>query len=295
MGANGSERDAMSLRTLATMARNGDPFACLTCYDATTARWLERGGIHLLLVGDTAAEVVLGYERTIDMPLDVLLALTAGVKRGAPNSVVMGDMPFMSYQADEAEGIRNAGRFLTEGLADIVKLEADASFAPLIQQIVRAGIPVCGHIGSRPQRVALTSGYASSGRTEASAEAVVDDAMALAEAGCQMLLIEAVPPEVAQMVMDRTSVPLIGIGAGPDCHGQILVLQDLVGMTDWSPRFVEPVAALGGMFQEAASEWARRVASRRIGGGTYALRSDASREGGSPDRSAPKRIGLGSE
>ena len=253
------------------MAQAGDPFACVACYDATTARWLARGGVHLLLVGDSAAEMVLGLSRTIDMPLDVLIALTAGVKRGAPRTVVMADMPFMSYQADDAEGLRNAGRFLTEGLADIVKIEADASFAPLVQKLVRTGIPVCGHIGSRPQTSVLTGGYAAAGRTPESARKIVDDAVALERAGCQMLLIEAVPPEVSDMVLRATTVPLIGIGAGPACHGQVLVFQDLVAMSDRPPRFAEPVAEMGRSVEQAGAEWVARVAARRIGGKPYAM------------------------
>ena len=253
------------------MAAAGTPFACLTCYDATTARWLARGGVHVLLVGDTAAEMVLGLPRTIDMPLEVLLALTAGVKRGAPDVVVMGDMPFMSYHASEAEAIRNAGRFLTEGLADIVKLEADASFAPLVERMTRAGIPICGHVGSKPQHVALTGGYSSAGRTAAEARRIIDDAVALERAGAKMLLVEAVPPEVTRAILDATMVPLIGIGAGTDCHGQVLVLQDLVGMTDRPPRFAEPVANLGRSFEDASREWVARVAARRIGGQAYSM------------------------
>lgn len=262
----------MTLRTLGAMAARGEPFACLTCYDASTARWLARGGVPVLLVGDTAAEMVLGLPRTIDMPLDVLLALTAGVKRGAPNCVVMGDMPFMSYQPSDEIAIRNAGRFLTEGLADIVKIEADASLAPRISQIVRSGIPVCGHVGARPQTVALTGGYTAAGRTPEAAREVVADAVALEQAGCAMLLIEAVPPEVTDLVLAATSVPVIGIGAGTACHGQVLVLQDLVGMTDHAPRFAEPVATLGRSFQSAAAEWVARVARREIGGQTYRMR-----------------------
>lgn len=254
------------------MAAAGQPFAALTCYDATTARYLARGGVHVLLVGDTAAEVVLGLPRTIDMPFDVLLALTAAVKRGGPRLVVMGDMPFMTYQADDAEAIRNAGRFLTEGMADIVKIEADAALAPRIQKIVHAGIPVCAHVGSRPQYVALTGGYAAAGRTPADAKAVVEDAVALERAGAAMLLIEAVPPEVADMVLARTSVPVIGIGAGTACHGQVLVIQDLVGMSERPPRFAEPVADLGAAFETAAAEWVRRVAERRIGGQVYRMK-----------------------
>lgn len=261
------------------MASGGQPFACLTCYDATTARWLARGGVHLLLVGDTAAEMVLGLPRTIDMPLEVLLHLTASVKRGAPDVVVMGDMPFMSYQADDAEAIRNAGRFLTQGSADVVKIEADATFAPLVEKLTRAGIPVCGHVGSKPQQAALTGGYASAGRTETAAGRIVDDAVALEKAGAVMLLVEAVPPEVTDRILAATSVPLIGIGAGSACHGQVLVLQDLVGMTERPPRFADPVAELGKGFEAAAAEWTRRVAERRIGGTSYAMKGAGAIQG----------------
>ncbi len=263
----------ISLASLARMAAEGRPFACLTCYDATTARWLARGGVHVLLVGDTAAEVILGLPRTIDMPLEVLLALTAGVKRGAPDLIVMGDMPFMSYHPSESEAIRNAGRFLTEGLADIVKLEMDATFAPLVAQLTRAGIPVCAHVGSKPQQAALTGGYSSAGRTAAEARRIVDDAIALERAGAKMLLVEAVPPEVSRAILDATTVPLIGIGAGTDCHGQVLVLQDLVGMSASPPRFAEPVANLGRSFEDAAGEWTARVAARRVGGQAYAMKA----------------------
>jgi 3-methyl-2-oxobutanoate hydroxymethyltransferase len=261
-----------TLQTLSRLASKGTAFACLTCYDSTTARWLERAGVHVLLTGDTAAEMILGFQRTIDMPLDVLIALTAAVKRGAPRTVVMGDMPFLSYHADDASAIRNAGRFLTEGLADIVKLEADASFAPLIEKIVRAGIPVCGHVGSRPQRAAVTGGYTAAGRTADDARRIVDDAVALQQAGCQLLLIEAVPDEVTRMVLDATSVPLIGIGAGQECHGQVLVIQDLLGMTDSPPRLAEPVASLGEAIKDAGAEWVRRVAARSIGAKPYTMK-----------------------
>jgi 3-methyl-2-oxobutanoate hydroxymethyltransferase len=215
--------------------------------------------VHLLLVGDTAAEVVLGLPGTVHMPLEVSIALTAAVKRGAPNSVVMADMPFMSYQADDAEALRNAGRFITEGMADIVKLEADASFAPLVAKMSRAGIPICGHVGSKPQQAGLTGGYASSGKTAKEGERILADAGALEEAGCVMLLVEAAPPEIAEQIVARSRVPVIGIGAGASCHGQILVLQDLLGLTDWQPPFAEPVAKLGEAMQQAAETWVRRV------------------------------------
>jgi 3-methyl-2-oxobutanoate hydroxymethyltransferase len=287
----------VTIRTLREMAARGEAFACLTCYDATTARWLQRAGVHVLLVGDTAAEVILGFNRTIDMPLDVLLALTAAVKRGAPNCLVMGDMPFMSYHVDEASAMRNAGRFLTEGLADVVKLEVDATYAPLVEKMTRAGIPVCAHVGSRPQQAALSGGYSSAGRTAAEAQQIVRDAAALQQAGSVLLLIEAVPDEVTREVLHATAAPtnppsrtspataatpgslasplvtpgtpLIGIGAGSECHGQVLVIQDLLGMSDRTPRFAEPVAQLGPAIQRAGAEWVARVRARRIGGRRY--------------------------
>ncbi|MEX2219724.1 MAG: 3-methyl-2-oxobutanoate hydroxymethyltransferase [Phycisphaerales bacterium] len=284
----------VTLKTIQRMAAAGEPFACLTCYDATTARWLQRAGVPVLLVGDTAAEVILGYERTIDMPLEVLLALTAAVKRGAPRTLVMGDMPFMSYQADEGEAILNAGRFLTEGLADVVKIEADESFAPLIGRMARGGVPVCGHVGSRPQLATLKGGYGAAGRTAGEAEQIVRDAAALEKAGCVMLLLEAVPDEVAERVLGATSVPVIGIGAGTSCHGQVLVLHDLLGLTDHAPRFAEPGAALGEEIRRAAEDWVVRVREGRLGGQRYSMKRGEAEKlggggGGTEKRSEPGR------
>lgn len=244
------------------MMKAGEAFACLTCYDATSARWLERAGVHVLLVGDTAAEIVLGFERTIDMPLDVLIALTAGVRRGAPSRMVMADMPFMSYQTDEATAMRNAGRFMTEGRADVVKMELDGTYAALVEKLTRAGVPVCAHVGSRPQLAALSGGYSAAGRTPAEAQRIIDDARALEAAGAVMLLVEAVPDGVAKAIVEQAGVPVIGIGAGESCHGQVLVLHDLLGLTDSPPVFAEPLAKLGSAVQAAAGEWVRRVAAR---------------------------------
>ncbi len=257
-------RRPVTLKTIRKMVQRDEPFACLTCYDATTARWLEAGGVHILLVGDTAAEIVLGYDSTIHMPLDIAIALTAGVKRGAPRTMVMGDMPFMSYQGSPDQAMVNAARFLTEGNADIIKIEADRTLAPLIERMTRAGIPVCAHVGAKPQQVGLTGGYSSAGRTEADAEAVVADAVALEKAGAVMLLVEAVPPQVTDRIIEQTSVPLIGIGAGPAPHGQILVVQDLLGLTSWQPGFAQPVADLGERIRDAAESYVDRVARRAV-------------------------------
>jgi len=259
------------------MATRGEPFACLACYDALTARIFERAGIHLLLAGDSGAEIVLGMPRTIHMPLEFSIHITAGLKRGAPNTVVMADMPFMSYQAEPGEAMRNAGRFMTEGLADIVKLEIDASGADLVDRMTRAGVPVCAHIGALPQRAALRGGYSSAGRRAEEAVRIVDDAVSLQQAGALMLLVEAVPDDVTEGVLARTSIPVIGIGAGTACHGQILVAHDLLGMTDHPPRFAEPVADLGAELERAGREWLRRVQARAIGGVRYTMADAESR------------------
>ena len=261
----------VTLRTLQRMASRGGPFACLTAYDATTARQLERAGIPLMLVGDTAAEMVLGLPGTIHAPLDFLLTITAAVKRSAARTFIMGDMPFMSYQADEAEGIRNAGRFLTEGCADAVKVEVDGSYSGLVSQMNRAGIPVCAHVGSRPQRAKHDGGYRAAGRTKAEAAKVIEDAVRLEDAGACMLLVEATPVEVAEQIVARTSVPVIGCGAGPACHGQIVVTQDIFGLTDWHPAFARPLADLASATQSAAKRWMSMVASGDLGEHPYTM------------------------
>ncbi len=266
-----ASRKPVTLRTIRRYVERGEKFACLTCYDATTARWLERAGVPVLLVGDTAAEMILGLPSTIHAPLDFLITLTAAVKRGAPNTFIMGDMPFMSYQADEAEALRNAGRFMTEGTADAVKLEVDRSFAPLIEKMARAGIPAVAHVGARPQYAKRRGGYGSVGRTANEARLIVADAVALEGAGATMLLIEAAPVEVSQRIVEKTTIPVIGCGAGPPCHGQIVVLQDLLGMTEWQPGFARPITCLGEPLVAAATRWIEMVRASDLGEHPYRM------------------------
>ncbi|HRQ75920.1 MAG TPA: 3-methyl-2-oxobutanoate hydroxymethyltransferase [Phycisphaerales bacterium] len=263
----------VTLRTLTRMMRQKEPIACLTCYDATTARWLERAGIPVLLVGDSAAQVILGFDQPIHAPLDFMLHITAAVKRGAPNCFVMGDMPFMSYQADDAEAIRNAGRFLTEGLADAVKLEVDETYAELVHKLDRAGIPVVAHIGWRPQR-ARHDGVRTAlvaGRTQAEVDRLVLQAVRLAEAGAVMLLVEQTTAEVSQRIVEKVSIPVIGCGGGPACHGHIVVLQDLLGLTAWQPSFAQPVTSLGEALCAAAVRWKEKVQNRDMGEHPYRM------------------------
>ncbi len=255
------------------MKRQGEAFACLACYDATTARWLERAGVHVLLAGDSAAQVILGYERTIDMPMDFAVELTAAIKRGAPRTLIMADMPFMSYHTSVETAMLNAARFMTAGCADVIKLETDESFAPLVDRMTRAGIPICAHIGCKPQASSVTGGPVAAGRTATGLEQLVRDAIALEQAGAVLILIEAVPEEATKAVMDAVTVPVIGIGAGTACDGQILVVNDLLGLTDTPPRFAESVDSFGQRLKQAGEQWVMRVRERSIGGQVYTMRA----------------------
>lgn len=258
----------VTLRTLRKWVSKGVRIPMLTCYDATTAKWLWQGGVPCLLVGDTAAEMVFGHDSTIYAELDLLLALTAAVRRGAPNSFVMGDMPFGSYQCGQDEAVANAVRFLKEGNADAVKLEVDETFVPLVEKMVHAGIPVVAHLGSRPQQKRQQGGYRSAGRTKHDADKLVAETEYFIRSGVSMLLLEAVPNEVSKRVVaiarsqqGRDAVPVIGCGAGSACHGHVVVLQDLVGLTGWHPPFVHPVESIGDSYAAAAEKWSALVAS----------------------------------
>ncbi len=268
--------EPVTLKTLKAMTLRKEAFACLACYDPTTARWLERAGVPVLLAGDSAAQVVLGHERTIDMPMDFAIQMTAAVKRGAPRTLVMADMPFMSYHRSVDDAMGNAGLFMTMGMADVVKLEADETQAGIVDRLTRAGVPVCAHVGCKPQTSSVTGGPVAAGRTTEQLEQVVRDASALQDAGAVLLLIEAVPDEVTQQVMEIARVPVIGIGAGTACDGQILVVNDLIGLTDHPPRFAEPVASVGEQVLAAGRRWVENVSSRSIGGKRYSMRAGES-------------------
>ncbi|MDP7009713.1 MAG: 3-methyl-2-oxobutanoate hydroxymethyltransferase [Phycisphaerales bacterium] len=260
---------SVTLRTLRRWSNAGSKWACLTCYDATTARWMAGAGLPTILVGDTAAEMILGYDSTIHAPLDFLITITAAVKRGAPNVFVMGDMPFLSYQVDESSAIQNAGRFLTEGTADAVKLEVDGKWTRRVEAICDAGIATVAHLGSRPQQAKQTGGYTTAGRTSKEAKIIVEDAIAMEQAGASMLLLEAVPEEVSIAVVEGTSIPVIGCGAGTACHGQVVVMQDLAGMTAWQPSFAKPTASIGDSIASVATTWMQNVVTNNLGKHPY--------------------------
>jgi 3-methyl-2-oxobutanoate hydroxymethyltransferase len=269
------EAERITLRHLRRWMRQGEPFAMTTCYDATTAAWLWRGGVRTMLVGDTAAQVILGHDSTLPADMDFMVQITAAVRRGAPQALVLADMPFGSYQADTAEAVHNAARFLKEAGADAVKLEVGERDANLVETLAHAGVPVVAHIGSRPQHVRAEGGYRSAGKTPREAEQLADTAALLVQRGAAMVLVEAVPGEAGRQIVEAVpDTPVIGCGAGPSCHGHVVVLQDLLGMTDWQPPFVSPTGDLGQMIKAAAGEWVELVASGAYlkDGGPYRMR-----------------------
>lgn len=257
----------VTLRTVRRWVRAGEPVPILTCYDATTARWLLEGGVQCLLVGDTAAQVVLGHDTTLPATMPFMLEITAAVRRGAPSAFVIADMPFGSYQCGVDEALGNAIAFLKQADADVVKLEMDASWGPLVGRLLAAGVPVMAHLGSRPQHVRASGGYRAAGRNRASADEIVHAAETFIELGVAMLLLEAVPNEVAQRVVAAATadpdriVPVIGCGGGNACHGHVVVLHDLLGLTTWQPPFALPQASLGRTITKTAKQWANQVRS----------------------------------
>ncbi|MCI0650708.1 MAG: 3-methyl-2-oxobutanoate hydroxymethyltransferase [Planctomycetes bacterium] len=236
-------------------------FACLTAYDAPTARILHGAGIPLILVGDSAGNTVLGYRDTIPVTMEEMLHHVKAARRGAPEAFITADLPFLSYQASEDDALENAGLMLKEGGADAVKLEGGRPWAALVRRMISAGIPVMGHLGLTPQSASLLGGYRVQATTAESARALADDALQLEQAGIFALVLECIPQELARALTERLAVPTIGIGAGVDCDGQVLVLHDLLGFRggEKTPRFVRRYAEVEQSIAEAAKKFAADV------------------------------------
>jgi 3-methyl-2-oxobutanoate hydroxymethyltransferase len=238
----------------------GEPITMLTAYDYPTGLLVDQAGIDIILVGDSLAMVVLGHESTVSVTMDEMLHHCRAVARGARASLLVGDMPFMSYQVDIREAVRNAGRFLQKGHMDVVKLEGGRNMASTVKAIVDAGVPVMGHIGLTPQSVSKLGGYRVQGRDVATAKALIDDAQALEAAGAFGLLLEAIPSPVAKLITERVAIPTIGIGAGPDCDGQVLVIHDLIGLFDrFVPKFVKQYANISATMTQALAAYRKEV------------------------------------
>ncbi len=245
---------------LKEMKAANEKIAMLTAYDYPFASIVDEAGIEIILVGDSLGMVVLGYDSTIPVTLDDTIRHTQAVVRGTKNAMVVADMPFLTYQVSPSQALMNAGRLIQEGGAQAVKLEGGREVANTVHTIVSAGIPVMGHLGLTPQSVHQLGGYKVQGRTEEAAKRLKEDALILQEAGAFSLVLEAVPMELAKEVTEELNIPTIGIGAGPHCDGQVLVLHDLLGVFQkFTPKFVKRYAELGKMAKEAIEEYRKDV------------------------------------
>jgi len=254
------ERTKITVPKLQQMKQEGRPITMLTAYDYPTALLVDRAGIDVILVGDSLGMVVLGYESTLPVTMDEMIHHCKAVRRGARYALLVGDMPFMSYQSETYEAVKNAGRFLKEAGMDAVKLEGGRDYVPVVEAIVRAGIPVMGHIGLTPQFIARLGGFKVQGRTAQAARALLEDARALEAAGCFALVLEAIPDRVAARITDAVRIPTIGIGAGPHCDGQVLVTHDLIGLFDrFVPRFVKQYTNIARQISEALAQYRQEV------------------------------------
>jgi 3-methyl-2-oxobutanoate hydroxymethyltransferase len=250
---------------LQQMKRRGEPITWLTAYDFPTAAFEQAAGIDMILVGDSLGMCVYGYPGTLPVTMEQCIVHCEAVRRGAPDTFVMGDMPFGSYQVSDEEAVRNAGRFLKEAGMDAVKLEGGVRVLSRIKAILNAGIVVCGHIGLTPQSSGQLGGHKAQGRTLESAKLLVEDARALHAAGVQLLLLEAVPPEVAGHIRAELAIPVLGIGAGADADGQLLIVSDVLGSFQaFTPKFVRKYADLAGVSVAALSAYVAEVRGGRF-------------------------------
>jgi len=255
-------QDKVTIHTLKRLKQIGQKICMVTAYDAAFARIFDEAGADAILVGDSLGMVVQGHASTLPVTMEQMIYHCAAVTRGAKRAHLVGDLPFMSYQSSIDEAVKNAGRLVAEGGAESVKLEGGEEFAETVEHIVRASIPVMGHLGLTPQSVHKMGGYVVQGRDEQTAQRILRDAIALEQAGCYSLVLEGVPLELAQAITSKLSIPTIGIGAGLHCDGQVLVCYDLLGMNpDFKPKFVKQYANLYEAVQQAAKTFFSEVRS----------------------------------
>jgi 3-methyl-2-oxobutanoate hydroxymethyltransferase len=248
------------IHDLYRMKHDKEKITWITAYDYPTAQFAEAAGMDMILVGDSLGMCVYGYQGTVPVTMDQCIVHCEAVRRGAPNTFVMGDMPFMSYQKSDEDAVANAGRFLKEANVDAVKLEGGKRVISRIRAILDAGIVVCGHIGLTPQSSGQLGGHKAQGRTKDSARLVIEDALAIQEAGAQLLLLEAIPPEVAAFITARLSIPVFSIGAGPDCDGQLLIVSDLIGQFQaFTPKFVKKYCDVARVVTDALAAYVKDV------------------------------------
>ncbi len=246
--------------TFQKMKQEGKKISMLTAYDYSTAKLIDEAGVHGILVGDSLGNVILGYEDTVSVTMEDMIHHAAAVSRGAKNALVVVDMPFMSYQTSVYDAVVNAGRLMKEGRANAVKLEGGVEVTAQIKAITDSGIPVMGHLGLTPQSINAFGGYRVQGKDELAARKLISDAKAIEEAGVFAMVLECIPAALAKLVTEQLSVPTIGIGAGKDCDGQILVYQDMLGMfSDFTPKFAKRFANVGSVMTEAFQSYIKEV------------------------------------
>jgi 3-methyl-2-oxobutanoate hydroxymethyltransferase len=262
--ASANREHRVSVRSLAARKRGGERISMLTAYDFTFARIFESAGIDVILVGDSLGNVVQGADTTLPVTLDEMIYHTRLVVRGVRRAMVIGDMPFGSYQVCPEDAVRSAIRFVKEGGAQAVKLEGGVKAASAIERIVAAEIPVMGHVGLTPQAVNRMGGFRVQGRGEKGRARILEDALAVQEAGAFAVVLEGVPASLAAEITLRLEIPTIGIGAGLDCDGQVLVMHDLLGLNDWTPSFVKQYANLGALASQAARAFAEDVVNGKF-------------------------------
>jgi len=268
-------RKKVTTLTYRQKKERGEIITMLTAYDYPTALAMDKAGVDSILVGDSLGMVVLGYENTLPVTMEEMLHHCRAVARGAKTSLLIGDMPFMSYQVSVEEATRNAGRFLQQGGMDAVKLEGGRERADAIRSIVSAGIPVMGHLGLTPQSVNQLGGFRAQGKTAVAAKRLVEDALILEEAGCFAIVLESVPARLAEMISKKISIPTIGIGAGAGCDGQVLVTHDLLGLFErFTPKFVKKYANFHGEMQKAFGDFIEDVESKRFPASEHTVEMD---------------------
>lgn len=266
------DRKKVTLPEIQRKKEMGEPITMLTAYDVSTARAVDQAGIDMILVGDSYGMVVLGYDSTVPVTMDQMITAAQAVARGAKNPLLIGDLPFLSYQVDAQDAIRNAGRFIKEASMDAVKLEGGREIAPTVRAITNAGIAVMGHIGLTPQSVSKLGGWRTQGTTAQAAHKLLDDALALQEAGAFAIVLEKVPERLAELVTQRLQIPTIGIGAGVHCDGQVLVTHDLLGLYDrFVPKFAKQYAKLYPLMVEAISAYKQEVDTRAFPAAEHAF------------------------
>lgn len=250
----------MTIAKLQQKKENGEKITMMTAYDYSAANLVDQAGIDTILVGDSLGNVMLGYDSTVPVTMDEMLHHSKAVSRAVNNGFIIGDMPFMSYQVSIEKAVENAGRFLKEAGCDCVKLEGGTDMAPTVNAIVKAGIPVCGHLGLTPQTATMLSGYKVQGKDAESAKKMIQSAKDLEKAGAFMIVFECIPDTLAARVTKELSIPTIGIGAGKDCDGQVLVYHDILGLFErFTPKFVKQYLNLAPMIKEAMAQYKKDV------------------------------------